>query len=138
MQGKQKGPYVFTYKHIVQFVIPEVSVQYVRPTTGCRICKVTSPVPYPVPVSICRQHKDQTISLDFDKVIKKKFDVCISGSPPTCLSFATFHHPPPPPSPIPQAWERKKEGRGGQKRSDKNNWSMLLQIIIHKLKVTTK
>lgn len=64
MQGKQKGRYVCTYKHIVQFVIAEVSVQYVRPTKGVRICIVTSPVPYPVPVSIYRQHKDQTISLE--------------------------------------------------------------------------
>lgn len=37
---------------------------YVRPTKGVRICIVTSPVPYPVPVSIYRQHKDQTISLE--------------------------------------------------------------------------
>lgn len=55
MQGKQKGRYVCTYKHIVQFVIAEVSVQYVRPTKGVRICIV---------ISIYRQHKDQTISLE--------------------------------------------------------------------------
>lgn len=106
---------VCTYKHMVQFVIAEVSN-----TCGQQKESYLYGYQYPVPVRICRQHKDQPISLDLDKVIKKNSIYVVVA--PLLLGYL-LPHILLPPRKTDQTHEDKK---GGPRRAKKKPQEQLV------------